>query len=111
VFVRVMMMRVKVLVNLDLAAEKANEDGEPGENKEATGSDVEGALPTFGEEVSSEVEEDSGDGNDDGVSGSEAHGKPDDAAEVVFDGDTEGGDGGEVIGADAVDESGNEDGE
>jgi hypothetical protein len=111
VLVRMVMMNVQMLVNLDLAAEKTNDGGESYNDEQASSSKLEGIFPVLGKQHASEVSGNSGDRDHQGMSSGKPHGKPDDSPEIMFHGNAECGYGGEMIRTNSVQQSSGEDGE
>jgi hypothetical protein len=111
VLVRMKMVCVQVLVDFDLAAQQTNNDGESGEYEQAASANIKTFLPALGKEFATEVAQNSGYSDDDGMSAGESNGEPYDASKVIFDRDPKGGNSGEMIGAESVDESSDEDSE
>jgi hypothetical protein len=110
-FVRMVLVRVQMLMHFDLAGNEADQGSYSREDEQPTSADVKHLLPARGEQVASEVAQHSSDDDDDRVRAGKPHRKPYHPAEVVLHRDPEGGNGREVVGADTVYQSGDEDGE
>lgn len=106
-----MLVMMRMGMDRDASGEQPREHRDAGEQEDGSCRDIETALPANGHRYTGEVREHSGAKQNHGVTSGEAEGEEGHAAKIVAHDSAEGSNGGQVIGAEAVENTRQKDGQ
>src|SRR5437899_671617 len=107
---RMLMVSVQVFVNFNLPARQSDERGYSNQHQQSTGAEFKRILPGNRQQHASEISCDPRHRDYDGMRARKSHCEPDHAPKIMFHRHPKCRDGGKVVRADSVEQSGSENG-